>query len=120
MVGDNQSAVEKCCAINLIITSLTQTILRGNLGLCSSKYHLHRPPTKFLCSQKSMCCGGTKIFSSLPCRLTSLMDEKAGVASHLAYYTCDVTIINYQPSSTLNICRVHHVVLWFNTLLFTI
>jgi len=45
--------------------------------------------------------------------------KRLGVASHLANYICDVTIINYQPSSTLNICRVHHV-LWFNTLLFTI
>ena len=83
MVGDNQSAVEKCSAVTLIITSLAQTILRGNLGFCRSKYHLHRPPMKFLCSQKRMCYGGIKIFSSLPCRLTSLMDEKAwcGISS---------------------------------------
>jgi hypothetical protein len=33
-----------------------------------------------------------------------------GVASHLADYTYDVTIINCQPSLTLNICLdfVHH------------
>jgi hypothetical protein len=48
------------------------------------------------------------------------MDERLGVASHLANYTCDVTIINYQPFSTIGICPVYHIVLWFKALLLTI
>jgi len=90
MVGDNQSAVEKCSAVTLIITSLTQTILRGNPGLCRNKYHLRRPPTKFLCSQKGMCYGGIKIFTCLQCRLTNLMDEKAwcGISSCKLHLWC--------------------------------
>jgi hypothetical protein len=45
--------------------------------------------------------------------------KRLGVASHLANYTCDVTIINYQPFSTIGICPVHHIVLWFKALLLT-
>jgi hypothetical protein len=42
-----------------------------------NKHHLHRSNANTSCFKKSTFCAGIKIFNSLPCSLTILMNEKA-------------------------------------------
>jgi len=51
-----------------------------------NKNHLHRQTTKLPCFQESACYAGIKVFNSLPCHLTSLMNAKAQFKVALGRY----------------------------------
>jgi len=50
------------------------SLTRVNTG---NMHHLHRQTAKLPCFQESTCYAGIKVFNSLPCQFTSLINAKA-------------------------------------------
>jgi hypothetical protein len=51
-----------------------------------NKNHLHKQTAKLQCFQESACYAGIKVFNSLPCQFTSLMNAKAQFKVALGRY----------------------------------
>lgn len=51
-----------------------------------NKHHLHRLTAKLPCFQESACYAGIKVFNSLPCQFTSLINAKAQFTIALRRY----------------------------------
>lgn len=61
---------------NICTTGTVKTIL-GALSTVYEVCHLHRTVANLSCFQHRIVCAYNKMFNSLPCRLTRLMNENA-------------------------------------------